>query len=64
MLVLTYCYAVWCSAADTYLKLLDHVDSDASFLTGGVFECDHAHCRSVAALCMLNKIRCNPMHTL
>ena len=30
-------------------------------LTGGVFECDHAHRRSVAVLCMLYKIRCNPL---
>ena len=29
---------VWCSADDTYLKLLDHVVSGASFLIGGVFE--------------------------
>ena len=28
-----------CSAADTYLKLLHSVDSGASFLTWGVFEC-------------------------
>ena len=38
--------------------------SGASFLTGGVFECDLAHRRSVAVLCMLYKIRCNPMHLL
>ena len=37
---------------------------DASFLTGGVFECDLAHRRSVAVLCMLYKIRCNPLHSL
>ena len=49
-------------AADTHLKLLDHVVSGASFLTGG--ECDLAHHRSVAALCMLYTIRCNPMHPL
>ena len=36
----------------------------AVFFTGGVFECDLAHRRSVAVLCMLNKIRCNPMHPL
>ena len=30
----------------------------------GVFECDIAHCQSVAVLCMLYKIRCNPMHPL
>ena len=41
--VLEYCSAVWCSAADTHLKLLDHVVSDVSFLNGGVFECDLAH---------------------
>ena len=61
--VLEYCSAVWCSAADTHLRLLDRVVSGASFLTGGVF--DHlAHRRSVAVSCMLYKIRCNPMHPL
>ena len=49
---LEYCFAVWCSAADTHLRLLDCVVSGASFLTGGVFDCDLAHCRSVAVLCM------------
>ena len=62
--VLEYCSAVWCSAADTHLKLLDRVVSYARFLTGGVFECDIAHRRSVAILCMLYKIRCNPVHPL
>ena len=66
--VLKYCSAVWCSAADTHLKLLYRVVSGASFLTGGVtlhiVECDLAHRRSVAVLCMLYKIRCNPMHPL
>ena len=38
--VLEYCSAVWCSAADTHLKLLDRELSCARFLTGGVFECD------------------------
>ena len=38
------------SAADTHLKLLDRVVSGASFLTGGVFEWDLAHCRSVEVL--------------
>ena len=55
---------MWCSAADTHLILLDRVVSGGSFLTGGVFECDLAHRRSVAALCMRRKIRCNPMHPL
>ena len=62
--VLEYCSAVWCSAADTHLKLLDRAASGAQFLTGGVFECDIGHRRYVAVLCMLYKIRCNPMHPL
>ena len=62
--VLEYCSAVWCSAADTHLKLLYRVVSGASFLTGSVFECDLAHRRSVAVLCILYKIWCNPLHTL
>ena len=61
---LQYCSAVWCSAADTHLKLLDRAVSAARFLTGGVFECDIAHHRSVAVLCMLYKIRCNPVNPL
>ena len=32
--------------------------------TGGVFECDIVHRRSVAVLCMLYKIRSNPIHPL
>ena len=62
--VLEYSSAVWCSAADSYLRLLDRVVSGAIFLTGNVFECDLAHRRSVAVLCMLYKIRCNPRHPL
>ena len=61
---LEYCSAVFCSAADTHLKLLDCAVSGARFLAGGVFECDIAHRRSVAVLCLLYKIRCNPMHPL
>ena len=52
---------MWCSAADTHLKLLDSAVSGARFLTGGLFECDIIHRRSVAVLCMLYKIRCNQM---
>ena len=48
--VLEHCSAVWCSAADTHLKLLDRVVSGASFLTSGEFQCDLAHRRSVAVL--------------
>ena len=55
---------MWCSAAVRHLKLLDLVINGASFFTGGVFECDLAHRRSVAVLCMLYKIRFNPMHPL
>ena len=65
--VLEYCSAVWCSAADTRLKrikLQDRVVSGARFLTGCVFECNIVHRRSVAVLCVLCKIRCNPMHPL
>ena len=62
--VLECCSAVWCSPADIHLRLLDRVVSVASFLTGGVFECDLSHRRSVAVLCLLYKIRCNPTHPL
>ena len=51
--VLKYCSAVWHSAADTHLKLLDRVVSCVSFLIGGVFECDLAQLRFVAVLCLL-----------
>ena len=61
---LEYCFAVRCSAADTHLRLLDHVVSGVSYLTGGVFECDLSLRRSVAVLCMLYKIRCNQMYLL
>ena len=47
LLVLEYCSAVRCSAADTHLKQLDLAASGAQFLTGGVFEGDIAHRRSV-----------------
>ena len=53
-----------CLAADRNFKLLDRAVSGARFLTGGVFDCDIAHHRSVAVLCMLYKIRCNPVHPL
>ena len=62
--VLEYCSAVWCSAADTHLKLLDRLVSGACFLAGGVLNCDLSHRRFVAVLCMLYKIRCNPKHQL
>ena len=37
----------------TLIKLLDRAVSVGRFLTGGVFECDIVHRRSVAVLCML-----------
>ena len=55
---------MWCSSADSNLKQLDRVVSSAGFLAGGVLECNLAHRRSVAELCMLFKIKCNPMHPL
>ena len=55
---------MWCSAADTHHKILDRIVSGASVLTAGVFECDLAHRRSVAVLCMVYKFRCNPMLSL
>ena len=62
--VLEYYSAVWCSTADTHLKLLDRVVSGACFLAGGGLNCNLSHCLSVAVLCMLYKIRCNPKHRL
>ena len=59
--VLEYCSAVWYSAADSHLKLLDRVLRSVDFLAGGVLECNLAHRRSVEELCMLFKIRSNPI---
>ena len=53
----------YCSA-DTHLKLLDRAVSSARFLTGSAFECDIAHRRPMAGLCMLFKIWCNSVHLL
>ena len=55
------CSAVWCSAADTHIKLLDRLVRSACFLTMDVFKCSIAHCRSLAVLCILSQIRCDPM---
>ena len=57
-------FGVWCSAVNTHLKLLDRAVSGARLLTGGVFECEISHRRSVVVQCMLYKIRCNPVHPL
>ena len=64
MPVLGYCSKVWCSAEDSHLKLLDRVVMSAGFLAGGALDCNLAHCQSVAELCMLFKIKSNPMHPL
>ena len=42
--VLEYDSAVYCSAANTHLKLLERAVSGAQFLTGGVYECDISYC--------------------
>ena len=57
-------WSIVLQSADTHLNLLDRAVSCARFLIGGVFECDISHRRSVAVLCMLYKIRCNPVHPL
>ena len=64
LLVFKYFSVLWCSAADTHLKLLDRVVSGACFFAGGVLNCNLSHRRPVAVLCMLYKIRSNPMHPL
>ena len=43
---------------------LDRVVRGAVFLAGGVLEGNLAHRRSVAVLCMLFKIKSNPIHPL
>ena len=62
--VLDLCSAVWCSAADSHLKLLDKVVRSSRLSAGSDLECNLAHHRSVAVLCMLFKIKNNLMHIL
>ena len=50
--VLEYSSAVWCLSADSHFKPLNRVVRGAVYLAGGVLECNLAHCRSVALLCM------------
>ena len=59
--VLEYCSAVWCSATDSHLKPLGRVVRGAGFLADGVLEGNLAHRRSVAELCMIFKIKSNPL---
>ena len=40
---------------------MDRAVRGARFLSGGVFDSDIAHRRSVAVLCMLYEFRCNPV---
>ena len=54
---------MWCSAADSHLKLLDRVVRITGFLAGGVLECNLAH-HTLAEFCMLYKIMSNPLHPL
>ena len=43
---------------------MDRVVRRAGFLAGGVLDCNLVHRRSVEELCMLFKIKSNPMHPL
>ena len=62
--VLEYCSAVWCSAADSHLRLLDRAVACATFHMRGALDCNLLHRRSVAVLCMIYKIWSNPLHPL
>ena len=55
---------MWCSAADSHHKLPDRVVRSAGSLAGFVLDCNLAHRRSVAELCMLFKIKNNPMYPM
>ena len=52
------------SAAASRLGCLDRVVSRADRLSHGLIVCELEHRRCVAALCMFNKIYCNPNHIL
>ena len=62
LLVLEYCSAVWCSAADVHIKLMDRVVRGASIVNECAFEWNITHRRSVAVFCMLHKVRSHPTH--
>ena len=56
---------LWCGARCRYTpKITEPCGSGAWFLTAVVFECNIAHRLSVAVLCMMYTIRCNPRHSL
>ena len=62
--MLLYCSPVRMSGAASHICLLDRLISKAVRLSDGLVVGDLDHKRRVAALCMFNKIRCNPYHTL
>ena len=58
-----YCSAVWCSAADCHLRLLDRAFNSIKFLLSDL-DLDIGHRRDVGALCLLYKILNNTDHPL
>ena len=58
--VLEYSSTMWCSTVNSHLKLLDRFVRNTSFLAGGVLECNLAHRRYVAVVCMPFKNKNNP----
>ena len=63
--VLEYFSVVWCSAADSHLKLLDRVvRTGCWFFSWWCFGVQPCPSSVVAVLCMLFKIKSNPMHPL
>ena len=60
--VLEYCSAVWLSAADCHLRLLDRVVSRASAMCGDAIHCDLWPRRRVTSICLFYKIRDNDRH--
>ena len=58
-----YCAPVWCSAADTHLKLLDRALNNIRFLLPNI-SLDLEHRRKVSGLSMLYKIFHNTDHPL
>ena len=58
------CSAVWSSAVDSHLKLLNRVVKNASVSNGAMFEYNRAHRQSVLVLRMLLEITSNSMYLL
>ena len=55
---------MWCSAADSHLKLLDRIVRGAGLLAGGVLECNLTKRRPVAVFGMIFEIKSNPLYPL